>query len=70
MEIHSEFIDTSNVLKHNLSKMWFDLKEINANSESDPLDFKRFQKENIAFNANTSMHHVVKMVYFLMNIKI
>ena len=57
MEIQSEFMGT-NVLKHDLNKVWFDLKETNIDSESDCFDFKRFQKENITFNENVSRYEV------------
>ena len=52
MEVQSEFMDT-NVLKQYLNKVWFDLKETYAYSESNCFDFKIFQKENITFNENT-----------------
>ena len=53
-------MDTNNVLKQdlNLNKVSFDLKETNTDSESDCFDFKRFQKENITFNKNTSRYKV------------
>ena len=47
-------MDAKNVLKQDLNKVWFDLKETNTDSESDCFDFKRFQKENITFNENAS----------------
>ena len=34
--------------------MWFDLKEANADLESDCFDSKSFQKENITLNENVS----------------
>ena len=43
-------MDTNNVLKHDLNKAWFGLKETKTISESDCFDFKKFQKENIRFN--------------------
>ena len=58
MEVQCEFMDTNNVLKQDLNKVWFDLKEINADSESDCFDFKKFQKENVTFNQNTSRFEV------------
>ena len=64
MEVQSEFMDTINVLKQDLNKVWFDLKEANADSESDCFYFKKFQKEHIKFNENTA----VKLVYLLNNI--
>ena len=39
MEIQSEFMDTDDVLKQDLNKVWFNLKEPNADSESDCFDF-------------------------------
>ena len=45
MEIQSEFMDTNNVSKQDLNKVWLDLKETNTESESDCFDFKGFQKE-------------------------
>ena len=60
MEVQFEFMDTDNVLKQDLSKVLFDLKEANTDSESDCFDFKIFQKENI--------HHAMKLVYHLRNI--
>ena len=50
MEIQSEFMGTNNVLKHDLNKVWLDLKETNKDSASDCFDFKRFQKENRTFS--------------------
>ena len=38
MEVQSELMET-NILKQNLNKVWFDLKETNADSESDCFDF-------------------------------
>ena len=58
MEVQFEFMDTDNVLKQDLSKVLFDLKEANTDSESDCFDFKIFQKENITFNKNTSRYEV------------
>ena len=58
MENQSEFIDTNNVLKHDLNKMWFHLKETNIYSQSDCFDFKRFQKENITSNKNVSRYEI------------
>ena len=52
MEVQSEFMDTKNILKQDLNKVWFDLKGANADSEHDCFDFKKFQKENITFNEN------------------
>ena len=43
------------------------MKETNTDTESDCFDFKTFQKENITFN---EMHHAMKLVYLLRNIKI
>ena len=37
---------------------YLDLKETNADSESDYFDIKNFQKENITFNENTSRYEV------------
>ena len=51
-------MDAKNVLKQDLNKVWFDLKETNTDSESDCFDFKRFQKENIRFNENASRYEV------------
>ena len=39
VEVQSEFRDTNNVLKQDLNKVWFDLKETNADSESVCFDF-------------------------------
>ena len=39
-EIQSEF-KVKNVLKQDLNKVWYDLKETNTDSESDCFDFKR-----------------------------
>ena len=58
MEVQSKFMDASNVLKQDLHKGWFDLKETNTDSESDCFDFKRFQKENTTFNENASSYEV------------
>ena len=58
VEVQSEFRDTNNVLKQDLNKVWFDLKETNADSESVCFDFKKFQKENITFNETTSCYEV------------
>ena len=44
MEVQSEFMDTNNVLKQDLNKVWFDFKETNADSESDCFDFKKLKK--------------------------
>ena len=44
MELQSKFMDTNNVLKQNLNKVWFDLKETNAYSESDCFDFKKISR--------------------------
>ena len=54
MEVQSEFMDTNNVLKQDLNKVWFALKETNPESKSDCFDFQKFQKENITFKGNTS----------------
>ena len=37
-----------------MNKVWFDLKEANADLESDCFDSKSFQKENITLNENVS----------------
>ena len=58
MEVECEFMDTTNVLKQDLDQVRFDLKETNADSESDCFDFKRLQKEKITFNENTSRYEV------------
>lgn len=39
MKILSEFIDTNNILKDGLSKVWFHLKERNTNSENYCFEF-------------------------------
>ena len=52
MEVQSEFMDANNVLKQDLNKVWFDLKETNTDLEGDHFDFKKFQKDNITFNEN------------------
>ena len=44
MEIQSEFMGT-NVLKHDLNKVWFDLKETNTDSESVALILKDFKRK-------------------------
>ena len=58
MEVQSGFMDANNVLKQDLNKAWFHLKETNTDSESDCLDFKRFRKENITLNENASSYEV------------
>ena len=58
MEVQSGFMDANNVLKQDLNKAWFHLKETNTDSESDCLDFKRFGKENITLNENASRYEV------------
>ena len=35
MEFQFGFMDTNNILKQDLNKVWFDLKGTNADSESD-----------------------------------
>lgn len=35
MEVQYEFMGRNNVLKKDLNKVWFDLKETNADSESE-----------------------------------
>ena len=35
MEVQYEFMDRNNVFKKDLNKVWFDLRETNADSESD-----------------------------------
>ena len=47
IEIQFELIDKNDVLKHDLNKVWFDLKDTKTDSESDCFDFKRYLKENI-----------------------
>ena len=39
MKVQFEFMDTNNVLKQDLNKVWFDSKKTNADSESDCFDF-------------------------------
>ena len=52
IEIQFELIDKNDVLKHDLNKVWFDLRDTKIDSESDCFDFKRFLKENITFIEN------------------
>ena len=52
IEIQFELTDKNDVLKHDLNKVWFDLKDTKTDSESDCFDFKRFLKKNITFIEN------------------
>ena len=64
MKIQPEFIDTNNILKDGLSKVWFHLKEIQI-QKIIVLNFKIFQKENTIFNKDASQSDVdVKLRYF------
>ena len=58
MEIQFEVRDTNNVLKQDLNKVLFDLKETNTDSESHYFDFKGFERENITFNENATRYEV------------
>ena len=58
MEIQFEVMDTNNVLKQDLNKALFDLKETNTDSESHYFDFKGFERENITFNENATRYEV------------
>ena len=66
IKIQFELIDKNDVYKHDLNKVWFDLKDTKTDSESDCLDFKRFLKENITFIENASCYEAVLL--FLKNI--
>ena len=58
MKVQSEFMNENNALIQDLNKLWFDLKETNADLESDCFYFKRFQKDSIIFNDNESRYEV------------
>ena len=47
IEIQFELIDKNDVLKYDLNKVWFDLKDTKTDSESDCFDFKGKGKHNI-----------------------
>ena len=49
-----EFMDTNNVLKEDLNKVWFDLKKQMEIQKVIVLILKKIQKENITLNENTS----------------
>ena len=50
-------MDTNNVLKQDLNKVWFYLKRNKTDSENC-FDFKRLQKDSKTFNENVSCYEV------------